>query len=63
MYTLGIDIGSSSSKAVILKGTKPQWIIKTASDEKCSIIWLLVNSTVGYIIYMILSDFYQYYLI
>ena len=29
-------------KAVILKGTKPQWIIKTASDEKCSIIWLLV---------------------
>lgn len=29
-------------KAVILKGTKPKWIIKTASDEKCSIIWLLV---------------------
>jgi len=29
-------------KAVILKGTKPEWIIKTASDEKCSIIWLLV---------------------
>ena len=29
-------------KAVILKGTKPQWIIKTASDEKCSVIWLLV---------------------
>ena len=29
-------------KAVILKGTKPQWIIKTASDEKCSIVWLLV---------------------
>ena len=30
------------SKAVILKGTKPKWIIKTASDEKCSIVWLLV---------------------
>ena len=29
-------------KAVILKGTKPKWIIKTASDEKCSIVWLLV---------------------
>ncbi len=29
-------------KAVILKGTKPEWIIKTASEEKCSIIWLLV---------------------
>ncbi len=30
------------SKAVILKGTKPKWIIKTASEEKCSIVWLLV---------------------
>ena len=29
-------------RAVILKGTKPEWIIKTASDEKCSIVWLLV---------------------
>ena len=29
-------------KAVILKGTKPEWIIKTASEEHCSIIWLLV---------------------
>ena len=29
-------------RAVILKGVKPEWIIKTASDEKCSIIWLLV---------------------
>ena len=29
-------------KAVILKGTKPKWIVKTASDEKCSIVWLLV---------------------
>lgn len=29
-------------RAVILKGVKPEWIIKTASDEKCSIVWLLV---------------------
>jgi len=32
----------SGSKAVLLKGTRPDWIIKTASDEKCSIVWLLV---------------------
>ena len=29
-------------KAVLLKGTKPEWIIKTAHEEKCSIVWLLV---------------------
>ncbi len=29
-------------KAVLLKGTKPEWIIKAASEEKCSIVWLLV---------------------
>ncbi len=29
-------------KAVLLKGTKPAWILKAASDEKCSIVWLLV---------------------
>ena len=29
-------------KAVLLKGIKPEWIVKTASDEKCSIVWLLV---------------------
>ena len=29
-------------KAVILKGVKPQYILKTASDEHCSIVWLLV---------------------
>lgn len=32
----------SGSKAVLLKGTKPEWIIKTVSDEKCTIVWLLV---------------------
>ncbi len=29
-------------KAVLLKGTTPELIIKTASEEKCSIVWLLV---------------------
>ncbi|MBQ6662075.1 MAG: AMP-binding protein [Firmicutes bacterium] len=29
-------------KAVLLKGVEPQWIIKAASEEKCSIVWLLV---------------------
>ena len=29
-------------KAVLLKGTKPEWILKAASDERCTIVWLLV---------------------
>jgi len=29
-------------RAVLLKGVKPDLILKTASDEKCSIVWLLV---------------------
>ena len=29
-------------RAVLLKGTKPEWVLKAASDEKCSIVWLLV---------------------
>lgn len=32
----------SGSKAVLLKGTEPEWIIKAASEEKCTIVWLLV---------------------
>ena len=32
----------TGSKAVILKGTQSKNIIKTASDEKCTIVWLLV---------------------
>ena len=32
----------SGSKAVILKGTKPEYILKAASDERCTIVWLLV---------------------
>ena len=29
-------------KAVLLKGARPDWIIKAVSDEHCSIVWLLV---------------------
>ncbi len=32
----------SGSKAVILKGVKPKFILETASEEHCSIVWLLV---------------------
>ena len=27
---------------MLLKGVKPEWIIKAVSDEKCTIVWLLV---------------------
>lgn len=30
------------AKSVLLKGVKPEWIIKTVSEEKCTIVWLLV---------------------
>ena len=29
-------------RGVLLRGVKPEWIIKVASEEKCSIVWLLV---------------------
>ncbi len=29
-------------KAVLLKGIKPEWILKAVSEEKCTIVWLLV---------------------
>lgn len=32
----------SCSKAVLLRGTKPNWILKTVSEERCTIVWLLV---------------------
>ncbi|MFI3226131.1 MAG: class I adenylate-forming enzyme family protein [Clostridia bacterium] len=32
----------SGGKAVLLKGATPEWILATASEEKCSIVWLLV---------------------
>ncbi|MBP5284878.1 MAG: acyl--CoA ligase, partial [Kiritimatiellae bacterium] len=30
------------SKAVLLKGVKPEWILRTVSEERCTIVWLLV---------------------
>ena len=32
----------AGSRAVILKGTKPEFILKAASEEHCTIVWLLV---------------------
>ena len=32
----------SASKAVLLRGVKPEWILRAVSDERCSIVWLLV---------------------
>ncbi len=32
----------SGSKAVLLRGVKPEWILRAVSDEKCTIVWLLV---------------------
>ena len=29
-------------KAVLLKGIKPEWVIRSISEEKCTIVWLLV---------------------
>lgn len=30
------------AKSVLLKGIKPEWIIRTISEERCTIVWLLV---------------------
>ena len=32
----------SGGKAVLLKGTRPEFILETVSKEKCTIVWLLV---------------------
>lgn len=32
----------SGSKAVLLRGVKPEWILRAVSDEKATIVWLLV---------------------
>ena len=32
----------SASKAVLLRGVSPEWIIRTVSEERCTIVWLLV---------------------
>jgi long-chain acyl-CoA synthetase len=32
----------SGSKAVLLRGVKPEWILRSVSDEQVTIVWLLV---------------------
>jgi acyl-CoA synthetase (AMP-forming)/AMP-acid ligase II len=32
----------AGSKGVLLRGTKPEWILQTISDEKVTVVWLLV---------------------
>lgn len=32
----------SGTKAVILRGVKPEWILRAVTEEKCTIVWLLV---------------------
>lgn len=33
---------ASGSKAVLLRGVSPEWILRTVTEEKCTIVWLLV---------------------
>lgn len=33
---------ASGSRAVLLRGVRPDWILQTASEERCTIVWLLV---------------------
>ena len=32
----------AGSKAVLLRGVKPEWILRAVTEEKCTIVWLLV---------------------
>ena len=32
----------SGSRAVLLRGVKPEWILRAITEEKCTIVWLLV---------------------
>ena len=32
----------SAGKAVLLRGVKPEWILRAVTEEKCTIVWLLV---------------------
>ena len=33
---------ASGSRAVLLRGVRPDWILQTVSEERCTIVWLLV---------------------
>lgn len=32
----------AASKSVLLRGVKPEWVLRAVSQEKCTIVWLLV---------------------
>lgn len=32
----------SASRAVLLRGVKPEWILRAVTEEKCTIVWMLV---------------------
>ena len=32
----------TAGRAVLLRGIKPEWILRTITEEKCTIVWLLV---------------------
>ena len=32
----------TGGRAVLLRGVKPEWILRTVTEEKCTIVWLLV---------------------
>ena len=32
----------AGSKAVLLRGVKPEWILRAVTEERCTIVWLLV---------------------
>ena len=32
----------SAGKAVLLRGVKPEWILRAVTEERCTIVWLLV---------------------
>ena len=32
----------SCSKAVLLRGVKPEWVLRAVTEERCTIVWLLV---------------------
>ena len=32
----------SAGRTVLLRGVKPEWILRTITEEKCTIVWLLV---------------------
>ena len=38
----GQQIVTPAGEAVLLRGVKPEWILRAVTEEKCTIVWLLV---------------------